>query len=413
MILLYPILFILLFLKYYKSKQKIPLTFFITGFYFFSSLVACYLYFNNVSHDYKGINITFHSVLFLFICIFLFIEGFSRIEKSAQINITLIEYNKIKYILILIIILGSISIYDSMSLLGEIGGMGIGAIRFAYNQNDLYSNRNGEFIAYIKSFADLIFFIGLFFSFYVFHFYPKKRYLAFLALISSTSIIFTNLTIAGRDGIVKWLLMFTAAYILFSPILTKANKRKFFIISSIMVILSLVIIIFITAQRFGIGPDKIINNMLDYYGQGFINFSKFFTFFPGGSFGGRMTFPVFFPMNERVSIANLNATFTTQAFELNVFPTFIGSFFMDFGYWGTIAVSLTFYLFFLFLSHIKLNHFSFYFLILFLFEVLASGVFYFMNYSPQFQKVFFVLLIYILYKRYFPDFFLINRKTYL
>lgn len=395
---LYPLLFSILLFRYYKWRHSTPLTYFIIILYFCSSIVACYLYYIGYS-TYRNIDISFHSIVYLFFCLSVIITGFYYIEKQLNISIKEIQYSKIRFFIWFVIIISFISIYHSINLLTQISNMNIADIRFGYNQRNLYENTSGGLIDYLVSFGTAFYAISLFLFYYTFKYFPTKKHIIILLLISSTSIIFSNLTIAGRDGIAKWILLFLGNYLIFSKFITKKEKKQLIKIIALFITLALIIFIFITIGRFGSKPFGIINNILDYYGQGFINFSKMFDLFPDGNFFGRMTFPVFFPQNEFVSGANLNNTLFTVNYQLNVFPTIIGSFYLDFGYFFTLVVVVTLYLLFLFIKKIYINSLVYLILILYLFEALASGVFYFMNYSPAFQKMVGLLILFILIKK--------------
>ena len=161
------------------------------------------------------------------------------------------------------------------------------------------------------------------------------------------------------------------------------------------------VFIFISVGRFGSQQSEVINTIFDYYGQGFINFSKIFDLFPNGSFFGKMTFPVFFPLNEAVSIANLNDKITNTNFNLNTFSTIIGSIYEDFGYFGTLIVVLLIYFLFRFIAILKHNSILYPILTLYMYQVLVSGVFYFMNYTQPFQKFIGIIIAILIYRKYF------------
>ena len=399
MIILYPILLSLLAFRYYKSKQRTPLSLFVVLYYLFSSLTATYLYYSDSSNKFDIINITFHSVLYHFFCLFLLIEGFHQIEKKTEIELPHIMFGKLFYILMPLIIMSFVSIYDSINLIREVSGMSVIEMRTAYFQQELYYSRSGMLISYINNISHILYPIYIFFFFYISHYYPKQILFAVLLIISSLSIVVANLTIAGRDAIVQWMIMFSCLFILFRPLMTKNLKRSILLLGSIIAILASIIFVFITMQRFGEKSKDIIDSFLSYYGQGFINFSKYFELFHDGSLFGRSTFPAIFPVEERVSIVGLNYTFPSINFELNVFTTLIGSFYMDFGYFGTIALCISIFLLFMLIKKLYRNDFAYYFLLVFVLQILICGVFYFMQYSLMFQKIFAVLLVFSIYKK--------------
>jgi oligosaccharide repeat unit polymerase len=399
-IFLYPILFSLLAFRYYKTKQNTPLSLFIVLYYFLSSITANYLYYSNSLDEFENINITLHSVLYHFFCLFLLIEGFYQIEKITEIEFPYVRFSKIFYLLMLLIILSFISIYDSINILKKFSELSVKEIRFAYNEGEfLFDLRTGLLIAYVKELSCILYPICIFFFFYISYYYPSKILFALLLIISSLSIVVVNLTIVGRDSFVQWIIMFVCNYIFFKPLLKTNIKRRILLIGSTIIIIAFIVIVFITLQRFGERPKDVIDNILSYFGQGFINFSKYFELFPDGSFFGRMNFPFLFPIEEQVSFSNLNSTFPTISFGLNVFPTAIGTFYMDFGYIGTIVLSILIFLLLLLIKLLYIKSFTNYFLFIFILQILICGVFWFMQSSTMFQKIFLLLLLISLYKK--------------
>ena len=407
MIILYPILFLILKYRYSKNQIKLPLTTLILNVYILSSSSAVFLYYFEITGKYDGVEISFHSVIFLFACLFLFIEGFRQIEKRINLRIPHIHYKYISLVVIIIIIFSFLAILDSVLLLKSIMGMSVEEVRFGYNQGNLFQNRTGAIIEYIKSISIIIFPVTIFLLFYVYHFYEDKRMVILSLLVSSLSIVFANLTIAGRDGVVRWIFMFFSVYILFSEILDRKKKKTALIFGSIIVALSVAVILFVTIQRFGSTEVIVIaNSLIDYFSQGFINFSTYFDLFKEGTFFGRRTFPVFFSSDETISGANMNKTLGLYSFQLNVFSTMIGSFYMEFGYLRTIIVSILFYYLFMLIKALYTNENILFLLpmLLFLYDLIFGGIFFFVYFSPMFQKMFFAYLLFLIIRR-------LNKKS--
>lgn len=399
-LLLYPFLFLILIFKYYKWRHITPLTLIIVFVYFFSSVTANYLYFSDFL-DYNKINISFHSVIFLFLCLSILISGFFKIEKGLSRDTKPLSFWKIKYFILFIIIISFISIISSIMSYNSLSNMDIGDIRFNYNQQTLYKTINSTILGYFVLFGNLFYVVSIFLFNYIFKYYPRKKLIIILLLISSTTVIFSNLTIAGRDGIVLWILMLIGNFFLFSNKLAKSQKKQYIMIVSLFLMPVIYIFIYTTAGRFGGEQSNIIDNILDYFGQSFINFSKIFDLFPNGTYFGKMTFPVFFPYSETISIANLNQTFTDTNFNLNVFSTLIGSFYIDFGYLGTLVVTVLIYFLFRFIAYINVNSIIYTILTLYIFQVVIMGLFYFMNYSQPFQKYLGLIILTVIFRKYY------------
>jgi oligosaccharide repeat unit polymerase len=324
--------------------------------------------------------------------------GFFLIEKKLPGTIKAVKFSSLELIIVVLIILSLLSIYDSINRFSQVKYLSIEERRYGYNQRTIFEDRTGALIAYITQYASIFFVIVLFLFNYLFKYYPKKKLLIFLLLLSSTTIIFANLVIAGRDGIIKWFFLLAGNYLLFSRKFTTSEKKSYALIVSVLIIPAIMLFIFTTKGRFGTEESAVINSILQYYGQGFLNFSNFFDTFSKGSFFGRMTFPIFF--NQPVHISNLNDTFANINFEMNVFPTIIGSFYLDFGYWGTILITTIIFFFFRLIAFIKVNTLFYTILVLYFFQSIICGVFYYMDYSPPFHKIIAFIFVYIFFLKF-------------
>ena len=411
MIFLYPILFLLLLLKFYKWRHLTPLTVTITIVYLFSSLAANYLYFFRI-FGYEKYDISLHSVLYLFTCLSLLIYGFFKIEKGLPRIIKPLPFSSLKIGIWFLIILSLITIYDSVVKFNAVRFLSIEERRYGYNQRNLFENRSGSLIAYITQYGTLLYVISLFLFNYLFKFSPQKKLVILLLLFSSTTIIFSNIIIAGRDGIIKWGFLLIGNYLLFFQKLSDPEKKQYILMILLFLLPAVGIFIFTTKGRFGEEQSTVLNSIFSYYGQGFLNFSKIFDTFFNGTYYGRMTFPVFF--SDSVGIANLNNKFTDIKFDLNIFPTIIGSFFLDFGYWGTLIVTLIIFFFFKFIAFIKVKNLFYIILTLYLYQAVICGVFYFMDYTPTVQKVIGLMVVYIFLRKFpmFSESQLIKKRTF-
>lgn len=207
-----------------------------------------------------------------------------------------------------------------------------------------------------------------------------------LLLISSFSFIALSLANVGRDGIVLWSLTFFSIYFLFkSKLSNKFRKklRKSFLIATAPLI---VIFIMITYSRFSELSEYKFNPYLatlDYFGQQIRNFNDQFNAnkIEHTNFTFNGTKAIMFKLGLLENL-NLEAQKDNEVYmyrkygtSLNVFSTFLGSFRLSFGNLITIFIGIVWLL--VFNSIKSLSRFSTIFLVVFFYQIIIHGVFYY------------------------------------
>lgn len=380
-------------------KRGINAASFLLSIYFLSALVACFLLYNYDTYDPTEITIwavTYHSVcLYLFLSPIIYFINTKPIARFKAPSLT-----GLNIIAMLIIVLSLLSLSNSIPKVISVFSFNDPlAVRVLQNQGLLHDDTpTGGVIGYLSAIGHHLSIYSLFLFFYYLTFHPKKKiFIAFL-FISSFAIVSQNLSIMGRDGIVRWLFFFVFWFLFFKPHLPVSLKRRIIMISLIGSSPILVAFGIISFSRFGDRTFDFTYYIYDYIGQSFLNFSYFFNHFYQGAFGGRLTFPIFFPGSESVPMSNINDS-VAAPFDLNVFSTFVGSFYLDLGFWKTLFLATMFYFstFFLF-KYLKKNRFTISMLFCFLIQVLLVGLFYFMFYSPLVIKInaLFILLCFVI-----------------
>lgn len=364
-------------LLYGYSKRNINPASFLISLYLFSSIASIMLLSGYDSFNVNRIRI--EAILYHILVLFLFLFPILKFADFRIINVVFLPIREMLYLAWFIIVFSFFSIGTACTKLFNVISVGdFGVARTMHNA--------GEFAQNGVSFYELIggigvyfvlFSIVLFFYFYVFH--PQRKILSVLLLISSTSFIFQNLAVAGRDAIVRWLFSMIFSYLIFRPYIPKKKKK---IINYILIVISIPIILFfylITVDRFDGRDNPILFYVILYLGQSFIYFSYGYDLFYEPTFHGRKVFAFLFPQNEQIGSTNLNEIVYADYY-LNTFSTFVGSIYNDIGNIYTLILGIGFFIFALFIFRNK-NRISFLTLVLYLFfyEIMMLGVFYYMH----------------------------------
>lgn len=355
--------------------------------YLLCSVFGCILVFFYETYDIQ--EITFLATIFHCACLYFFLSPLvdfsNRIEKGMSMPNDL--GLKIFTLIILSFCLLSI-VYSLPRVVSVFSYDDLRTVRQLHNSGELDSSEGSSNIfSYFGSFGHYYSFFAIFLFFYYMAYKGgQDKLITNLLFISSFAIVLSNLTIMGRDGVVRWILFFIFSFLFFRRRLSAPTKKR---IISIGVFASIPIVVgflMITIARFGERDNDLFYYILDYAGQPFIFFSYNFDQFFDGAFGGRMTFPILYSREQQVKGALSDYIYTS--YNLNTFSTFIGSFYKDMGFYKTLFLSIGFKVIFTYLFTYSRRSKSFSNVILFLVlvQVVILGVFYFMFYSITLVK---------------------------
>lgn len=371
-----------------------------------SAIGAFYLYtFTNL---FLSINLSFWAIIFHCTMYYLLFSAINTVEKGCRpLNKFTLSGNTYKLLFYILLISSIISFYDSiltLSTMNIFATADIGQRRFDLSMNNLKTTSN-PLLGYIVGPSYI--FNGLKIILFYLSFVTFKRYKkhGIIMLICSLTAVVQNLVVSGRNSIALWLFLMLINYVYFKPYLSDNFLKLFKTISFIFLPIIMLPTIIITIARFASSNEGIVSGLISsfddiisYYSQGFINFSNFFNYFDQSRTFGKICFPLFF---GSIDANRLNDNmFSNASFDINTFSTMIGSFLMDFGIIGTIILVLLHLFVAKILAKLMMKDKTILSLvILFMcFEVLSMGVFYFMNFSPMFQKVFFALVLVLFIK---------------
>lgn len=372
-ILLYIVFFLFWFIINYR-RTGFGASSFVLMSYFIASLFALFVLFATDIYDETRLSLS--AIVFHCFCLYFFLYPVIYISNNIGTDFKYPTYTGwmlLNYFIIFI------SIFTFISLLPKIRDIfssdDLRLARSLYNHGQLHEEETGV-ISYLGGVGSTFAYFAFFQFFYCLTRYPQKRVLLIVLFICSFTDALTSLSAVGRGGIMRWVMMALFFYFLFRndlSITLRKNIKKWGIIASFP---GLFVFWLITFSRFTDRDYPVYIYMFDYIGQPFLYFSYIFDTFFEPTFGGRINFPIFFS-DDRLA-GPLNDEVYTD-YNLNTFSTFIGSFYKDIGFYGTLLLSFSFYLLCRFLFELKTRGNSFYKLSIFIFisQVVIHGIFYY------------------------------------
>ena len=302
-------------------------------------------------------------------------------------------FNRVSYSLIII---GSLTIILSISGIKNV--LSFDTFEGA-RENAIWGEDNTSFysyglIGYIATIGMNTPMFAIFMAFYRLYKHKKDDLVFYLLFITSLSGAFMNLTIAGRDGLVRWIMFFICNIAIYREYF---SFKKFPFILKILGIIMLVFVgaffVLITFSRFGQGEDAVMS-IIDYLGMSFYRFSEIYRGVGVDYlFGFQSIFPIIPGGMNSLDIAKLELNFSTSSFH-----TFMGSFVLYVGTFWTFVMAVIFN--FLFKNSHKGKNFklSNFFCFLIFFQIVYVGIFYFVYALLAWQCSF--LIVYLLSKQY-------------
>lgn len=219
---------------------------------------------------------------------------------------------------------------------------------------DIQDVRYGQIIFYESTIFSKIAVLGAFCSVYCIYIYfycaatnsfPKARkYL----LLSSTSFIIYTLNVAGRDGIVIWLLSYIAGYFFFHRYLPVKQIKVTKSVLGAVLIITLPVLIFITSSRFSDSSDKSsgFDSVLSYAGQALPNMSYAIDLTNKiHRRSGDGIFPI--ALIREITVGNENRFVQMEedalyGFRSNQFPSYVGFFYPSYPFYVLLIFVILF-----------------------------------------------------------------------
>ena len=363
---------------------------FLIGLYLFGAVAAVLLAF--ITDFYEEWRLDVIAILYHSLCLILFLYPVVYITNRYLLNFNMPNEKGLKLLQNIII---GISLFSFASYLPKIiDVIAVGDFKDArnmYNYGTLHEEEATGVVGYLGAIGSALSFFSLYFCFYNLKNNPDKKTLILLLLICSLTDVLNGLSMVGRGGIMRWLLMVVFFYLSFYQHIDLKVKKLVNRLLLLLVTPATIFFLIITVDRFSSREYPVYVYMLDYIGQSFIYFSYIFDQLYEPTFGGRMNFPILFP-GETLD-RNLSEVIYTD-YSLNTFATFVGSFYKDMGFVTTLTIAFLFFLTFLLLYRFSRKPRSFYKLFLFIIfsQMIINGVFYF-QYTGTTKIRSFILLI--------------------
>lgn len=289
-------------------------------------------------------NITLLPYLYLFIVILLFIRPYLSTKGDLFDRIKVKSQNKIELIAYLFIISSFFSFY----ILLPIALQNIKDGDWNQIRNELY---NGDVdIIYKNSFERILLIFNQYFrliSIIIFYYYltfqKKSKMIIFLLGLSCViPTVLSSISIASRGMIVNLLIEFLAGFVLFKKSLPNSIIKSLYIISIFIVSLLLFYSIVVTNSRFGENSSQYSTgltsslSLLDYFGHPMLTFNDGIASMHKYA-NGKYFFHYILDalkIDADINQSELGGNWGTSFF------TFVGAFYIDFGPWGTLLLSI-------------------------------------------------------------------------
>lgn len=352
-------MFFLLWFVYNYKNHGVNASTFLLFLYLLTGLSTIPLLYIYKTYDIDKISL--ESVLSLILLLFLFLYPIVKIgNKKFGINLSSKHINIFAWF---IIVFSLTAIVDSIPQLNKTFSYEeILETRSLYNETlgEIPPRTNSVILNMLLRAGTQYSFFAVFFAFY-YNNKKKNNFLFIMLLVSSLSFIIHNLNVAGRDGIIRWIFAFIFSYLVFKDSIDRRMKRKLLLIITPIFILLLIVFWTITEARFGerieaymFGPFYSIFN---YLGQSPIYFSYRYDLMFEGNFG-----------KKYINVPT------------NIFSTFVGSIYYDYGFFITLAFGIVFFIVLYSLSRYKKNYTRFPFLIIYIYiyQIVVLGIFYHM-----------------------------------
>lgn len=391
------ILYVFLFLVSFFIFKRAKLAQYVTGIWGWSSVTTIF-YYIFMYRNYVQINpITLFPFIYLFVLIFIWFYPLFRIDNKKVKGIC--GNRKILRILAILIVLINIPpFYENiMYALAHIGAQ---SDQFADNYEDKaeYLSAISQILAKYSSYLRIITPVLLF---YFLQSFNRNKFISIGLIMSVFNPMLTSLNNGSRFVLVTDLLFVIGLYILLNHALAK--RVKFFIFKYSMIVLPIVAVIFIviTLVRFSDHNGYSVWNWLSLYtGESYLNFNadmwnlKKFT-------NGDNSFFLF-----RHWLGDYPTVFRDPDYlggkvpiRMYVFYTFIGDFFVDFGAYITVLISIvSAFIFYRIAGKLK-GYIPIYLVLIFAvyLKILVVGFTYYTYLNVQISLVYTLLIAFILY----------------
>lgn len=350
------IYFILLTLFFLKKQRSFGIASFLSSLYalsaFFSILIDRFNYYGEggVIENQQGISLV-ATVVYCFL-LTLTIYPFSKLDFHNIVTITLrkpLLFDGVCYFFFAVFLLTLFFLYDTMH---EVLSGDLAETRNLVYADDTYNPMDGKtgiwrIIAFVVNIFQYFSPLLLVFWFYSICFLSKSGLFNGLLLLSTTSQLLYAIRIAGRSDFLFYMLMFAFCFLLFKPFVRGKVKRRFLFYVLPVLCLAFVYVGMVTISRFGDRESNAMGGLIQYAGQGYLNFCTLFDAYEFQGLYMARLFPMFhhFVLDEAWGADRQALLERAMGMPFYVFFTFIGTFLVDTGKMGMFLIVLLYTLF--------------------------------------------------------------------
>lgn len=377
------IIFAIFFYYYHKVNTTARVSKLLLGIYtvsFLFTIVHKYTY----STDYVPLDLEIDSVLIFCSLHLMMLVPFLKVDETKINKIIAPDSLKFWLVYIFLMCIGLFSLlfflpFVKNALLGDIGE----------NRNMMAAGETlfvptGIFNT-IASIGGALYPIMLLFFFYHMVYIKGKRLLKIGMLIASTCYIVNVLAYVGRDGLVFWLSFYIFWFLFFKSSLTKKAKRVLLAPLIFFGLVGGIIFGVISIARSELGSESSLTGAIRYMGESPYNFNYYYNReFPKA--GGFLCFPLFrspietMQGSDKAEPSEIRRVILGKTgVDIGLFPTYIGSWFIDFGIILTIILVIVLSQVFNQICKRMKGDIQFNQLIIFclIFQIVYHGIFYF------------------------------------
>lgn len=386
-------------------KAGVNVSYYLIGVYLVS-MICCEVLFiawpDSIRYPER---VTFTSVLFHIFLLVLVLLPLTRFGNSLTIDKVDINRRTLAVFSWCVVIPALAAMWVSLSDVGAMLGLygDLSDARYAFMEGDvsnLYIERFGAW-GYVMSMGTATSFLSIVLGFYYLFVLKKRGLLTVLLFLASFSLVVNNLAIAGREGVVRWILFFGFCCVLFRHHMSFRGHKIFWflVVGGAAIIITAFLII--SQDRFGHQGRGVLYSFFYYIGEQYYYFGYGLDRFGGDGMTGDILSPFQLFQSGKDDIFFLNERYYADYY-LNTFPTFVGSFLVKMGAWRTtvlcVIIFVLLYAAFWKIRPGKKASFTRFVGYLMCYEIALAGVFYFLHGAriTEFAMIVYVLLAYVL-----------------
>lgn len=385
-------------------KAGVNISFYLIGVYLLS-MICCEILFvvwpETIRYPQR---VTFTSVTFHILLLVLVLLPLTRFGNTLSIDRVTINRRTLAIFSWAVVLPALGAIVVSLGDIGAVlGYTDMGDARSAFMEGDvsnLYIERFG-FWGYVMSLGTATSFLAVVLGFYYLFVLKKRGLLTILLFVASFSLVINNLAIAGREGVVRWVLFFVFSCVLFRHHLSfKGHKIFWFlVVGGASVIITAFLII--SQDRFGHEGEGVIYSFFYYIGEQYYYFAYGLDRFGATGMSDSMLSPFQLFQEGKMEAYFLNEKYYADYY-LNTFPTFVGTFLIKMGAFKALVLCVilfvVLYLVFWKIPRGRSITFTKFVGYLMCYEIALAGVFYFLHGAriTEFAMIMYLLLAYVL-----------------